>query len=467
MTVSVSGVPADVVNLIQDRTLERMFHDALYPRLLFRSEATAEQWPVNLGERQVFTRTGLIPVKTTPLVPGSDPAPSTYATEQWEAEARQFGDAIDTHMPTSYVSIASLYLRNTHTLGLNAGETLNRLVRNPLYNAYTSGNTNAIATAAAAATQVRVASLNGFSEKLLNGRPQPVGPANPIVVTFTTVGEPANTVIGATPDNVANPLGPGTLFLGSALTVGLTVTASVRPGVMAEHRARVLRVGGGASVDAIVAANLLTLQDVINACSILRANKVPPCSDGLYHVHLNPLVEGAMFNDNQLQRLFQSLPESMQYRNLAIGQLNGAMYYRNTETPNQENVGTLIDTSGGVGAGAARAGTEAHADVINQLGVGIQRTIVMGGGAIYEKYLDESKYITDAGVTGKIGEFQVTSNGLQVMTERIRFIARSPLDRLQQIYSQAWSWSGDFPVPSDQVTGSLSRYKRAIVIESA
>jgi hypothetical protein len=465
MSVSVTGVPADIVNLIQDRTLERMFHDALFPRLLFRSEALPETWAANLGERMMFTRAGLIPVKTTPLTPGSDPVPGSYATEQWEAEARQFGDAIDTHMPTSYVSLASLYLRNTATLGLNAGETLNRLVRNALYNAYTAGNTNAIAAAAAAATQIRVANISGFTEKLVNGRPQPVGPSNPLGVTFSVSGEPANTVIGAVADDPANPFGPGTLFLGAGLTVGLSISASARSGVYADTRSRVLRVGGGSTVDALASTNLLTLQDVINACSILRASKVPPCSDGSYHVHLSPLVEGAMFSDNQLQRLFQSLPESMQYRDLAIGHLNGAMYYRNTETPNVENSGTLVATGGG--SGSAQSGTEVHADVRNQNGVAIQRTIVMGGGAVYEKYLDESKYITEAGITGKIGEFQVTNGGVQVMTERIRFIARSPLDRLQQIYGQAWSWSGDFPVPSDQTTGSAARFKRAIVIESA
>lgn len=466
MSVSVTGVPSDIVSLIQDRTLERTFHDALFPRLLFRSEAMAEVWPANLGERMLFTRAGLIPVDTSPLVPGSDPVPSSYATEQWEASASQYGKTIDTNMPTSYVSLASLYLRNTQSLGLNAGETLNRLVRNALYNAYVGGTTNAIATAAAAATQVRVASIQGFTEKLVLGRPQPVGPSNPLSVTFNVVGEPANTVVGAVPDSPSNPFGPGTLFLSAGLTVGLTVTSSNRPAIYAETRSRVLRVGGGTSVDALTAGNLLTLQDVINACSILRASKVPPCADGTYHVHLSPLVEGAMFNDNQLQRLFQSLPESMQYRDLAIGHLNGAMYYRNTETPNTENVGTLVDTSGG-GGGSAAAGTEVHADVRNQNGIAIQRTIVVGGGSIYEKYLDESKYITEAGVTGKIGEFQITNGGLQVMTQRIRFIARSPLDRLQQIYSQSWSWSGDFPVPSDQTTGSTARYKRAIVIESA
>lgn len=465
MTVSVAGIPAEIANLIQDNTLIRVFHDALFPRLLFRSEARPETWAANLGERALFTRSGLIPVKTTPLTPGSDPAPSTYASEQWAAEARQFGDSIDTHMPTSYVTLASQYLRNTLTLGLNAGQTLNRISRNSLYQAYLSGDTVNIDTAAIAATSIHVASILGFTEVQLLGRPQPVSAANPLAISFSNT-EPDNEVIAAVPDDPANPFGPGVLSLSAALTVGLTARSAAAVGVRAVTRARIFRVGGGATVDAITGADILTVQDVINAVAILRNNNVPPMEDGYYHVHLSASAEAEVFDDNQFQRLHQSLPDSAAYRDLSIGQLVGSRWYRNTEAPNAENVGDLVVTTDGAGVNA-RGGSEINADVINEGGIPVERTIVMGGGAMYEKFLDESKFITEAGVTGKIGEFSVVNGGVQVMTNRIRFIARSPLDRLQQVYAQTWSWSGDFPIPSDQVTGSLARFKRSIVIEHA
>src|SRR5262245_42520253 len=106
-------------------------------------------------------------------------------------------------------------------------------------------------------------------------------------------------------------------------------------------------------------------------------------------------------------------------------------------------------------------------EVLNETSVLIHRPVVMVMGAIYEKYLDESKYISEGGVTGKIGNFDVVNNGVAVMIERIRYIIRSPLDRLQQFVSQAWSWSGDFPVPSDITSGDAARFKRAVIIESA
>ena len=459
MTVSLSGlgIPAELVNIIQDNTLQRMFHDALYPRLLFRSEAQPELWPANLGERMLMTRAGLISVDTTPLTPGTDPTPAGYAMEQWVAEAKQWGNSIDTHMPTSYVTMASTFLRNTVTLGLNAAETLNRNVRDSIYNAYAGGETNLSVAALIGATQIQVASINGFTEVLANGRPVPVSAANPIPVTFNGVAA-ANTVVAASPANPADPLGPGTLFLGAGLSAGLLIRAVVR----SEFRARRLRVGGGASVDAIVGTNVLTLQDVINAVAVLRQNKVPPMSDGYYHVHLTPTAEAEIYQDNQFQRLHQSLPDSAAYRDLAIGQLVGCRFYRNTENPGSTNVGTLLATGS-----SAFAGTSFHGDVINGAGLAIERTIVLGGGCVYEKYLDESKFMTEAGVTGKIGEFTLVNGGVQVMSERIRYILRAPLDRLQQVVGQSWSFSGDYPVPSDQTTGGTARYKRAIIIEHA
>lgn len=448
MTVSIPGVPAQVANLIQDRTLERMFHDALFPRLLYRSEAMPEMWQVNLGERMVFTRAGLIPVSTTPLVPGADPSPNTFAYEQWEAEANQFGDTIDTHMPTSYVALAPLFLRNTQQLGLNAGQTLNTLVRNRLYRAYLSGNT--VTTNAATSTTVPVASLNGFTDTLVDGRPTAVSGANPLPAT---IGTTAVSVVNATPSSASDPFGPG------SLTLAASATWVARDAVIADQAASIVRAGGGNTTDIPGGSGDLTLGLIRSAVARLRSNNVPTCSDGYYHVHLTPEGESQIFSDNEFQRLYQSLPESAAYRDQSIGQLLNCRFYRNTENPNRFNSGALVST------GTAETSGTVGGEIINGNGDEVRRAIVLGGGAIYEKYLDESRYMTEAGATGKIGQFTVTNNGVMVMTNRIRYILRSPLDRLQQVVSQSWSWSGDFPVPSDSLEGDSARFKRAIAIE--
>ncbi len=461
MSLILQGIPSSLVSLVQDGTLERVFHDSMYPRLQFRGEAIPELWQANLGERQIFTRAGLMDPSIDPLTPGQDPVPGGYDTEQWEASANQYGHTIDTHMPTSYTALASLFLRNTQSLGLHSGQTLNRLVRNRLFGAYLAGEAMVTAAASAGALQVAVSTLSGFTQKLQNGRLEAVTPANPLPVTFTTVGEPANNIVGYAPFNPQQPLGPGVITFAAALTVGV----AARAGIFAQTRSRRLRVGGGATVDAITSANILTLNDVIAGVTRLRSMNVPPHSDGYYHVQLTAEGEQQIFADNHWQRLHQSLPDSVAYRDLAITSAVGCVFYRNTEDPRTSTVkaGSLITNAGG--AGGAQLAPEIGAELTNADGVNIRRCIITGGGAIYEKYLDESKFITEAGSTGKIGQFSIVNGGVSVMTQRIRYILRAPQDRLQQVVSQSWSWSGDFPVPSDGLVGDSARYKRAVVIE--
>lgn len=459
MSIANTGLAPSIINIIQDRTLERVFHDALYPNMLYRSEATPEEWVANIGQIMVFTKTGLIAPDTTPLQPGVDPSPGSYATESWQAEASQYGKTLDTHMPTSYVTLAPTILRDTKQLGLQSAQTMNRLVRDRLFRAYLGGTANLVAAAAIGATVIRVSTLNGFTENLVNGRAQPVSGLNPLAVTFPGTAEPANTVVGFSPDNPLLPFGPGTLQLGAALTAGLAARAVVA----AFNRSVVYRVGGAVSIDGLVGGNVLTLQDIINVVARMRAQNIPPTSDGFYHIHVTPEGESQLFADNQFQRIWQSLPDSAPMQYAGIGQLMGCRFYRNTENPNSVNTGTLVSS----GAGSSLCAPTIGADVVNNAGLAVQRAIVLGGTAIYEKFIDESKFMTEAGVTGKIGEFTVTNGGVMVMNRRIRYIMRAPLDRLQQIISQSWSWSGDFPIPTDALTGNAARYKRAMVIEHA
>jgi hypothetical protein len=46
-------------------------------------------------------------------------------------------------------------------------------------------------------------------------------------------------------------------------------------------------------------------------------------------------------------------------------------------------------------------------------------------------------------------------------------IIRAPLDRRQEMVSLAWTFSGDWGIPTDLLGGMTgARYKRAMVIES-
>lgn len=446
---------------IQQNLLQRLFHDGLYARNLFRTEATREKWDAQIGEVKIFTRSGVPKTNKKPIQPLQDPPGTSYGVEQWRVEAAQYGDSMPTHMPSSYVAIASKFQRDGQNLGLQAAASLNELVRDRLSKAYLGGNGITFEAALAGATALALASLNGFQEKLLNGQIQQVSPGNPIPITIGVPGEPANTVVGVIAADVTDPFGPGLILLG-------TPTVNPIPGrtaVLAATRSRISRVGGGATVDALTPANTFSFQTLMDTVARLRANNVPPCSDGTYHVHFPAEAESQLAGDVQFRQLFQSLPDSVEYRDLAIGQIAGCTFYRNTVCPNPDNVGALLDTS--FGGGAARETSDLGAEIINNNGVPIKRAYVIAGGAIYEEYIDEGGFMSIAGATGAIGEFRVVNNGIEVAVNGIRYIIRAPLDVLQQVVMQAWSFSGDWGIPSDQLTGNLARFKRCAVIEFA
>jgi hypothetical protein len=458
-------VPPEIQELNQQGAIERAFHDALVPNLAFRSEAMAEEWPANTGVQTFQTRPGLLAPKVTPLTPGSDPTPSQVIYEQWSTTLQQFADAIDTHMPTAITSNANLFLRNIHQLGVGAGMSINRIARNALFVAYLSGNSVLITAALSADTQIHVSALNGFTDVIVPGNnvaPKPVSPATPLAITLG-VGSAAsaNAVVGFVPDNANDPVGPGTLFLQAA--VGGSGFAN-RTSVLSANAATVVRSGGGATVDAISAADTLLLQDCINAVALLRNANVMPHEDGFYHAHISPLANAQIFADPVFQRLNTALPEGVMYSQGFVGHISGVLFFMNSEAPNSLNTGTRTFT----GPTFAQYSPDIGAETTNDSGVNIGRVIITGKGALYERYLDESQYVTEAGTVGKIGTFDVVNNGISILTERIRLVLRAPVDRLQQVVSSAWSITTAFPVPSDLTAPSgPQRFKRAVVLEHA
>jgi hypothetical protein len=459
MSGIVYGVPASVVNLVQQGLLERAFHDGLFPALMYRNEALLEEWPANSGETLVMQRPGLLAPVTKPTAPGTDPTPQTITVEQWVANLLRFTGTIDTHIPTSAVASANLFLRNIHQLGLQAGMSLNRIPRNELFKAYLSGQTLTTAATAIGDTLVHVSALNGFTDVV-----NPATTSRPVAVSVSTplaakLGTESVLVVGFTPTDPTDPFGPGTVTLNAALAA---VHAS-RSTLVSAAAPTVIRSGGAASIDGLTGpSQFFTLQDAITACNKLRMANVMPHQDGFYHAHISPDSNTQIFQDPAWQRLNQSLPDGAVYQTGFIGTISGIMFYTNNESPTALNSGTLVST-----AGSALYGSDIGAEVVNATGVNVGRILITGRGALYEKYLDESAYITEAGVTGKIGEFSIVNQGLAVTTDRIKLILRSPQNRLQDQVAASWSCSTSFTPPSDISSGGPQRFKRAVIIEHA
>ena len=468
MSGLVLGIPPAVLQLVQSGLLERAFHDGLYPLLMYRNEAVQEQWAANSGTQLIMSRPGLLTPIITPSMPGVDPQPQTVSWEQWVATLNRYTGTIDTHMPSSAVANADLFLRNIHQLGLQAGQSLDLIPRNTLFSSYLSGQTCLIATASTTSPYIRVASLNGFTDVVISGgqnatvRPAPVSAATPLPITIWN-GASSYTfnVIGFTPDNPSDLLGPGTLQLSTVAGVAFPGTSGGRCAVISSQAPTVIRAGGGNSVDAISSSDTFVLQDAINAVNRLRKNNVQPHEDGYYHANISTDGNSQVFTDTAFQRLNTALPDHSYYQEAFIGTISGISFFLNTQSPDYSNAGPYTTNAG------ATYASMIGAETTNVGGTNIGRILVTGRGALVESYLDESSYVSEAGVTGKTGEFTVVNAGVEVATDKIRLILRAPLNRTQDIVAATWSITTSFAVPSDVSSGGSQRYKRAIVIEHA
>lgn len=452
-------------SLVQENALDRFFADGLYPENQFRAEAVNEEWNVNVGDNKTFTGKGLIKPKLVPLIPGSDPAPSDYKLEQWAATMQQWADTIDTNLPTAIVAAVNKLAEDIKQLGLNAGQTLNRIVRYKLFNAGDSGWT-VVDGAQSSVTTLRVKRLNGFTRvrrpDLTAGsqvRHDFVTTNNPLPIV---VGTTAVNVTGFTPDVPGDEIGTGTLTLDAA------VTASNRDPVLASTRTFRVIVGGGNATDAVTAGtDILHLADIRTAIARLRQTNVPACPDGTFHFHLDPIGETQLFADAEVQQLTRGtagveLQGSISYADFVINRLLGCTFYRNNENPVPENVEggttatfTALDPIAGelFSNGNASTGARCH------------RAIAIGGEALREYFANQRALETEAGITGVVSQgARIVNNGVQIDVDRIRVIQRAPIDRLQQNVSSAWSFLGDFVVRTDAATGDAAAFKRVVNI---
>lgn len=457
----IPGMPPVVTALHQEGLLERAFHESLYPQLLFRSEAMREEAEANIGTSIFMTRRGLLPAITRARrASDGEVQPQQLNYEQWVATLERYQGAIDTSITEARHALADTLGSNLQALGEQAGQSINLIARNALYGAYTSGHTTLIDAGLSGDVTIHVSSLNGFRFVVTPGTnvaPAAVSSAIPLVVSIAGVTGTRN-VIAAAPDDSNDPDGPGVLTLSASLGAGV----AARSAVLSSARPRILRAGGGTSVDAIGASDIVTLQDFINATIVLRNNRVAPHPDGTYHCHVPNDAHGQVFADPAFQRLNTALPDGERYQTAFLGRLAGITFYANTECPSVLNAG---DTKATGSNALYSAGI--HAETVNEGGTSIGRAIVTGRNAMYERWFDAKKYVSEAGMNGQQGEFAVTNNGIGIDTEGVRLVIRSPVDRAMDIVSALWDITTCFPVPSDVAAGGPEFYKRGVTLEFA
>lgn len=448
--------------LVQEGLLERLFHDSLYPELLFRKEYTPELWDLR-AQQTIKTRAGLLPVDMSPLAPATDPTPGTYNMEQWDVTVLQRGASVETDTVVAGLTLDDLLSRDIKTLGLQGGQTVNQMARNAMFNAANYGHT--YTTTAGAGTTKAVPFLNGFTRAFntTSRKFDTVSVSNPLVAYFWNSGTSAMdavSITGYTPTTAGDEMGPGTL------TLAASYTSTSRQPLIAATATYQVNGAGGYSVDSITSSTAFTLAHIRNMVAHFRQVNVQPCEDGFYHVHLDPVAENQLFNDSAFQLLFRGRgldrDENDPYAAFEIGIVLGCKLYRNNECPTSDNVGTY-----------GTKGADFAAPTANATSVPLHQTIFIGREALIE-YWKDCVASSVAGITGKIGNWNVTNNGLMVDCDRVQMILRSPIDAMQRVVRSSWSFFGahlanqDYLYPGKGIgradfAGS-SRYKRVGVV---
>lgn len=417
-----STLPAAIRAIMQNGLLWKAFEDALLPEFLYPRIADKRPWAGGLGDTTTFTRAGLLLPQTTPLN-GADPAVSTYSIEQYSATMNQYGNAMDTSMVQSAMALASKFAEDVQKMGINAGQSVNQIARNKLYAAYAGGRTFATVANGAANVTLNVNDTTGFGTVLVNGVPTAVSGGNPLSITLAGV---ANTVVA-----VSAASGPGTLTLGTA------ATCAVNDAVVSANAPVSFRPNARATNANLIAGDIANMALFRSAVARLRTMNVDTV-DGNYVAHIDPTTEAQLFADADFKQAYQGRGDSAVFGNMSLGVFAGIDWVRNNEAP--------LAT---VGANT------------------VHRPLVLGAGSLISAPFENMEnMLAETGVQD-VPNIKLIGPAESV---QVAAIVRPPQDRLQQVVGSAWSFIGDFCVPSDLTTGGqpgndAALYKRAVLVE--
>lgn len=441
--MGIQNFPTALQPIIQQNFLEREFQDAIQSVLGYRAIARREMFPNKIGETVTKTRPGLKAPVTTALSPSGNTnldnglSSSSWTVEQYTLSINMFGDTIDLNTVTNKVGLADQFLQNSKVNGIQAAQSLDRLARAQLFNAYMGGNTRLNATLGSPGVTISVDDIRGFQNVLVNGVMTAVSSSNTMTVT---VGATTYTLTGAAADgsNVSTAPGgiSGTLTFSGNVTVANGTTGNA---VQANNSGTgtaplILRPNGRLGTNGIVASDLYTMSNLLDQVAYLRSNGVPTI-DGLYNLYVDPTSGRQLFADPDFKLLYQGATgENPVFRTGRVSEIGDTRIIPTTEAYQQ----TLA-------------------------GVKIRRPIMCGEGALVEgDFEGMDAHETDI------------ANAVIEMVDDIVQVTRAPMDRLQQIIAQSWYWIGGFTAPTDQTvnativpTASAAYYKRAVICEHA
>lgn len=447
-TMAIANFPANLQIAIQQGFLARKFELSLMAELGYRDLATKEMFMNQIGETITKTRPGLLSAVTTPLLPNSITnlddglSPTAFSVEQYVLAINEYASTMDLNIVANKVGIADQFVQNAEKLGEQARRSLDLLVLSTLLNAYMGGNTRVTTTLGAPAATIAVDDIRGFQYVIptsgsSSGKQVPVSNTNTMAVS---VNGTVYTLQAATADlvNVSTAASVG----GISGTLNFTTNVSVLNGtagnaVISAFAPTIVRPNDRTTTANLISGDILRLQDIQSAVTVLRNNSVPDF-DGKYRCMLSPRSLQQLYRDPEFQLLFRGTGFTTQeYRNFYVSTALDVDIAVTNVAPQQTLGSVRVERPMVVGKeGVIEAKFEGMSEVLNN------------------KYGNEIHYIAEA--------------------NDVMMVNRVALDRLKHIIAQSWFFVGGWTAPTDQTansttipTASNAYYKRAVIIETA
>ena len=455
MADSIDLFPVNFQVLIQQGCFKKEFEDGLKSNLGFRSVADKQFFPHRISSTITETRLGLLLPNTTPMNAsantGSDNGLSNsnnaYQIEQYSLHLDLYANTLDLNIKESAVELASRFLENAKRLGIQANRSIDRIARNTLFfgdtftttpttnvGGYMGGNTRVNSALTANSTTLSVDDIRGFINVVSNVN-NSIVPVSSLNTSIVNVNGNGYVLIGVTQDtsNVSTaPQGlSGTLTFATNVVMA---DGALNSPVVLSTAPFVIRSNNRLTTANLTSTDTLSFKDIVSATTQLRSNGVEPVMDNCYYCYLSDTQMGGLWKDEAFQRLYRSQANDTAIKSGKFITLQGVKFITTTEAPQQ---------------------------MLN--GVKIQRAIVVGKGALIEGSLDLENLNTDYN----------NNNYNVVSVNGVKHIIRAPIDPLEEVVSQSYSWIGGFGLPTDITTNpniiptaSNSSLKRAVIIES-
>lgn len=464
MAGNFTNLPAALVDELQTGFLEREFEEGLDSVLAYRREALMETIPARLGETITRTRTGRKTPITTPLNPATNVSTdlnngltgTDAGNEQYTLTMFEYADVTPFNLMDDLATIANNITRISRNNGVQASQSIERIARLALFNAYMGGNTRVRTDlGAGGTTSCFVDDIRGFQTVLVNGVPTPVSGTNTLSVSEVAVSSGGVTQTLTVTGVAAGGSNHSSVVNSSGVVEGISGTitflAATTPvngdALIASNSPKMLRPFSHITTAQMTSSDLLTLGLIQDATAYLRSNGVPPMPDGTYHILLDNTSMRQLYSDQDFKLALASRIDAPEYRNQDVVRFLGQTFIPTTEA--------LIQNPSTSNATGSSANT-----------VGIRRPLVLGAEAIIEGDFEGlSMWLNRQGVNA-IGDI--------FMVDGVAQILRPPLDVLQQWANLAWCWIGGMAVPTDLTatpsiipSASSSLYKRGVIIETA